>query len=227
MFAIEFQFHSASDRHVHVAEGSSIPLIAKGCLEFLQSEPFCRLLAHLTGLDLAEGIIRPSLEQLDGLDSERGVAFEGTSAAMSTSEVAASSNSSKDEESIGELDAARGQGDYDQEDTSNCGRVPLSSKTASSFSSSLEDRHLLSTSSMKDKNSPPLVGSGHPVASCHGEFYYWQPGDYTLANDLDLDAGEYALDAVLCFCCEGMFGDSSSIDSHPSFVCIVVHFKIG
>ena len=36
-------------------------------MELIQSEPFCRLLAHMTGLDLAHNVIRPDLstEQTD------------------------------------------------------------------------------------------------------------------------------------------------------------------
>ena len=45
-------------RHVHVAEKQSLPPTITAFLEFLQSEPFCRLLSHLTGLDLAENVIR-------------------------------------------------------------------------------------------------------------------------------------------------------------------------
>lgn len=45
-------------RHVHVAMEESLPSIITAFMEFLHSEPFCRLLSHLTGLDLAENIIR-------------------------------------------------------------------------------------------------------------------------------------------------------------------------
>ena len=34
------------------------PPTTSALLEFLHSEPFCRLLSHLTGLDLAENVIR-------------------------------------------------------------------------------------------------------------------------------------------------------------------------
>lgn len=33
---------------------SSLPSTARECLDFLRSEPFCLLLAHLTGLDLVK-----------------------------------------------------------------------------------------------------------------------------------------------------------------------------
>ena len=36
------------------AEHSSLPSTAKECLNFFRSEPFCLLLAHLTGLDLVK-----------------------------------------------------------------------------------------------------------------------------------------------------------------------------
>lgn len=45
-------------RHVHVAVKESLPPITAALMEFLHSEPFCRLLSHLTGLDLAKNIIQ-------------------------------------------------------------------------------------------------------------------------------------------------------------------------
>jgi len=42
------------------------------------------------------------------------------------------------------------------------------------------------------------------VASCCGDVYHWQPGDYTLASDSDPELGECTLDAILYFCCEGI-----------------------
>ena len=45
-------------RHVHVAEECSLPPSTAGLLQLLHCEPFCRLLSHLTGLDLAQNIIR-------------------------------------------------------------------------------------------------------------------------------------------------------------------------
>lgn len=41
-----------------MAMEESLPSIVTAFMEFLHSEPFCRLLSHLTGLDLAENIIR-------------------------------------------------------------------------------------------------------------------------------------------------------------------------
>ena len=44
-----------------------------------------------------------------------------------------------------------------------------------------------------------------PVALCHARIHHWQPGDYTLVSDTDPEIGEYALDAIAYFCCEGKF----------------------
>lgn len=41
-----------------MAMEESLPSIITAFMKFLHSEPFCRLLSHLTGLDLAENIIR-------------------------------------------------------------------------------------------------------------------------------------------------------------------------
>ena len=43
---------------MHVAEEKSLPQITAGLLELLHTEPFCLLLSHLTGLDLAKDVIR-------------------------------------------------------------------------------------------------------------------------------------------------------------------------
>lgn len=41
-------------RNILGAVPSSLPSTARDCLDFLRSEPFCLLLAHLTGLDLVK-----------------------------------------------------------------------------------------------------------------------------------------------------------------------------
>ena len=41
-------------RNILEAVSSSLPTAARECLNFLRSEPFCLLLAHLTGLDLVK-----------------------------------------------------------------------------------------------------------------------------------------------------------------------------
>ena len=42
----------------------------KSFMELVQSEPFCQLLSHITGLDLAHNIIRPKLSTDEQTDSE-------------------------------------------------------------------------------------------------------------------------------------------------------------
>ena len=44
--------------------------MSRSFVELIQSEPFCRLLAHMTGLDLAHNIIRPQLSLQEQTDSE-------------------------------------------------------------------------------------------------------------------------------------------------------------
>ena len=44
--------------------------MSKSFMELIQSEPFCRLLAHMTGLDLAHNVIRPKLSPQEQIDSE-------------------------------------------------------------------------------------------------------------------------------------------------------------
>lgn len=209
-----FSSVSSPCRHVHIAEGSSIPVMVSSCLEFLRSEPFCRLLAHLTGLDLAEDIIRPSLEQLDGPDSETSAASDETSAAESTNTVAvaASCSSSKDGESNSNIPRAIVNVCSRDEDRNNCHKaVPHSehsNNTTPISLPSLEDTNAPSSSHSEDENaSSALIGHSRPVANCRGDLYYWQHGDYTLASDFDIETGEYALETALYFCCEGRFID--------------------
>ena len=51
---------------------SSLPSTAKECLNFLRSEPFCLLLAHLTGLDLVKDF-RHLFPQLVTRYAEKGM----------------------------------------------------------------------------------------------------------------------------------------------------------
>ena len=46
-----------------MCEDDSLTSTVTALLEFLYSEPFCRLLSHLTGLDLAENVIRITEEE--------------------------------------------------------------------------------------------------------------------------------------------------------------------
>ena len=45
-----------------MADRTTVSPLVASCLTLIQSEPFCLLLSHITGLDLAENVIRPSLE---------------------------------------------------------------------------------------------------------------------------------------------------------------------
>lgn len=54
---------------------SSLPATARKCLNFLRSEPFCLLLAHLTGLDLVKDF-RHHFPQLVTRYTEKGMSSD-------------------------------------------------------------------------------------------------------------------------------------------------------
>ena len=49
-----------------MADKQCLPLMTASLMRFLLSEPFCRLLSHLTGLDLADNVIRPNIDEVGG-----------------------------------------------------------------------------------------------------------------------------------------------------------------
>ena len=55
---------------MHVAEEKSLPQTTAGLLELLHTEPFCLLLSHLTGLDLAKDVIRLNTQGGGGGDDD-------------------------------------------------------------------------------------------------------------------------------------------------------------
>ena len=59
-------------RRVHVAEEKGFPQTTAGLLELLHTEPFCLLLSHLTGLDLAKDVIRLDTQGGGGDDDDDG-----------------------------------------------------------------------------------------------------------------------------------------------------------
>ena len=74
MYQANLYFIYALLRHVHTATVESIPPISAFCQKFLCSEPFCLLLAHITGLDLARNVVKPPIEDDDNsnISSESG-----------------------------------------------------------------------------------------------------------------------------------------------------------
>jgi len=66
---------SSSCRNIKEVDHSSLPSTAKECLNFLRSEPFCLLLAHLTGLDLVKDF-RHLFPQLVTRYAEKGMSSD-------------------------------------------------------------------------------------------------------------------------------------------------------
>ncbi len=65
-------FVTIDHRHLHRADEATLPPISKACLEFFHSGPFCLLLAHLTGLELAQNVIRPVVIEDDCVPTSGG-----------------------------------------------------------------------------------------------------------------------------------------------------------
>ena len=182
--------------------------MTKTCLEFLHSEPFFRLLSHLTGLELAENIIRPNLEELvatsDGPVMISDDPVEDTMIQSNLPE-------SEAKESRSGVDS--GTGEVLKNSAQSPGKVTEGESHGESLKESTVSANCDGSSDAQAEVGPPTCVSGShassqdgncaPVASCHGDLYHWQPGDYTLANDSDPELGEYALDATLFFSCEG------------------------
>lgn len=81
------------------------------------------------------------------------------------------------------------------------GESQAQSSSNETMNTKLEKYHATTPSSSQEMATSSSAASS--VASCCGDLYHWQPGDYTLASDSDPDLGGYVLDGVLYFCCEG------------------------
>ncbi len=217
-------------RCVRTSARTALPPIAKACLDFLHSGPICLLLAHLTGLELAQNIIKPVLEQDEGDPQEGGSSLgrgEGSGGEGEEVEDGQSDEGDINEGEGGDNDRNGSRTGEEEEDEGEAGRegtAPLREETQGqgdiqpvaeqakelvhsctevASSRPCED----SSTSQPTDNSPEVVPvpPGTPVARCRGDLYRWQAGSYTLANDSDplLATGEYALDLMLSFGCHG------------------------
>jgi Rps23 Pro-64 3,4-dihydroxylase Tpa1-like proline 4-hydroxylase len=200
-------------RHVHLAERQSLPPTITAFLEFLHSEPFCRLLSHLTGLDLAENVIRcdgtgEGKEQPCSSMSNEHRENEGMSQVESSS--------SKGKGAVGqETGLLNGSGKHLQ---TNPKTHPIHKQGLSSAGSCIQSDETVDLSlpdadtSVACHNDPcscVTVSPSEPatvhhrVAKISGELLCFQPGDYTLVTDHDLAAtGDCVLDLLLHFCCD-------------------------
>ena len=169
-----------------MAERETVPLVTAALLEFLGSEPVCRLLSHLTGLDLAENLIRPDCTE--AAESSQGgagevEAVEQTMGAHTESEIQHS------------MMTTTASGHQHRPSTSSAQSCPSTV-----------------VSELPDSGSEPCNGSSRSVtghqgqssgAHVRGELLCFQPGDYTLASDQDPSLGECELHLLLCFNCDG------------------------
>ena len=214
---------SITGRHIHIADGSTVPLITKRCLEFLHSEPFCRLLAHLTGLELAENIIKPDLSLLEeagtpssalltneetGESSGDVPSTDGLANTAETGELSGDGPSTDGLANTAETGELSGGGPSTDKLGNKDGGQTTSAQAASQESNMKYERKLATIGEDVPVETSEVVNAditegSHPVALCGGDLFYWQPGDYVLATDSDQKLGEYVLDAILYFCCEG------------------------
>ena len=205
--------------------------MTKACLEFLHSEPFFRLLSHLTGLELAENIIKPNLEELVATSDDPAMISDDL---LEEEDTMVPPN-------LLEGEQPKGKGSRSGDDSGTSEVLKSSAQTAGKVT--VEESHSESvikeftvsancdgSSDAQAEVSPPTCVSGShsssqnencvPAASCHGDLYHWQPGDYTLANDSDPELGEYVLDATLFFSCEG--STHIAIVAHCMWRCLEV-----
>lgn len=204
-----------SSRRVLIANPSSLPPITKACLDLVLSEPFCRLLSHLTGLDLVHNVIRTnettgqSSNDFESGDEDVGPSDKITDN-VDNDKTSAKGTCSKIEDGLS--------------GTNGCARDSVGSKfkedgvkneTALTNSPlinpkptpvSLNDAH--PTSNPNTSNSSKCESSSsesRPAGLCRGDLYSWQAGSYTLAGaEDDPGLGRFCLDSIFYFCCEGM-----------------------
>lgn len=198
-----------------MAEEQSLPSTTAAFLQFLHSEPFCRLLSHLTGLDLAENVIRCDMTEEGG----------GQFCSSTSREYKENDGMSQDESSPSNKKEDVGK---HTSGLQNCSRKPplvtisnskdpdyqqgpsagTSTQDDASVQSSCGSNVITSTNNDPPSltaNSPGPAAVHHPAAKIRGELLCFQPGDYTLVSDKDPTIGECALDLLLHFCCDGEF----------------------
>ena len=211
-------------RRVHVAEKQSLPPVTTAFVEFLHSEPLCRLLSHLTGLDLAEDVIRPNA----AFDEEPCSSASG-GCEYSVGVYGNGSSKEEDIEGVGEEETKLSDGSRklppaaSSTSSSSCPDISVSKNSKLGPSSSIPDNdlgHKLNCTNAPAAPSHKDQASGvvtrqeqhhethhhcHSAAAAkvRGELLCFQPGDYTLVSDQDPTIAECALDLMLHFSCNG------------------------
>ena len=152
-------------------------------MDILQSEPFCLLLAHMTGLDLAHNVIR-SANSHTKLANENEEEYSEKGAKPT----GASNQGTGAKQSEERVNSSVGVEQPPQEDSS----------TENNETDAISEAPPLSL---------PAECPGEAAtaaAECRCDLYRWQCGDYTLAGDeSDPGYGKFCLDAVLSMSCEG------------------------
>ncbi|XP_065906099.1 prolyl 3-hydroxylase OGFOD1-like [Dysidea avara] len=162
-------------RNIMEAVHSSLPSTAKECLNFLRSEPFCLLLAHLTGLDLVKDF-RYLFPQLVTRYAEKG---------MSSNEPIELLSSDED----GEKTKTKSKRDKDKKQ--NGKEVPESGEKQATIK-------MVTTKQGTEED--PVDTDPECMAQCHDTFYNVSAGCYTLAHDHQLQTDvDFTLDVMLFF----------------------------
>lgn len=191
-------------RHVHVAERESVPPSMAAFLEFLHSEPLCRLLSHLTGLDLAGNLIRPGLTATDAAGSPSHCSCGSAEQAMCAQiepEMRHNMETATAPEEIG----GRHRPSASSAESSKCGH----GSEAPERVTELGNGSSISTSGQQGQSSPAQV---------RGELLCFRPGDYTLASDQDPSLGESELHLLMFFNC---YGEQPHPLPRPSPYCVI------
>lgn len=180
-------------RHVHVAEKETVTPTTAAFLEFLHSEPLCRLLSHLTGLDLAENLIRPT-------DCAEFTGTSITGRAVESSTIQEQDMAVMDAQTVSDKHVQLSVAAASSEEW---GQQP--GPSVRSHSSGLGSELTESEKGSCNGSSTSICGlqGQSPAAKVRGELLCWRPGDYTLASDQDLSLRECELHLLLHFNCNG------------------------
>ena len=233
-------FFLLNNRRTLLANSTSLLPTTKACLDVILSEPFCRLLSHLTGLDLVHNVIRSdNTVESPSSTSESGVEELN----QSNEKTKAVCYLTKDESCSSRTSVSDGKNDENMlKDSGGCKNRSISKKCRDSeFSENRVNTQktlsepLRKASELKDSliNAHPSFASSvlqdestskqsPPAGLCRGDLCCWQPGSYTLAGgEADPGLGKFCLDAILYFCCEGI---ATCVYVYCDIWCILIFF---
>ena len=198
-----------------MAVQQSIPPAMTAFLEFLHSEPFCCLLSHLTGLDLAENVIRTNMTEEKWEEP-----CSSTNNECQVNDRRDSGGDGNEVKQTEEPQVAEIKKDGHTQEQQGISRSILSTQLNCSLSD--DDTSTTRCNDLCTSANSSSVDHHVAVAKVRGELLYFWPGDYTLVSDQDPSIGQCELHLHLHFCCDGEFPLTISMES-PSESCQEVY----